>query len=116
MGKKKIALFLVLSFVLLTANAGAYQGCNGEYTPYPVKCIGGGGSAYSGNQVNIPPEPTTTTSESQASSNGSSINMSSLSWNYNLLETIWIIAGLVVIVYFVKKIFFRRRHHRHHRR
>ncbi len=114
MEKVKI-IILVLSFLLI-GNIGAYQGCNGEYTPYPVKCQGGGGSAYTGDQVNSPPSTTTATSETQPSNNGSSINMSSLSWNYNLLETIWIIVGIVVIVYFVKRIFFRRRHHRHHRR
>ena len=115
MEKTKIAIFLVLSFILLTANTEAYQGCNGEYTPYPVKCVGGGGSAYSGNQVDNTPTTTTSTSETQ-SSNNNPLSMSSLSWNYNLLETVWIIAGLLAIAYFVKRLFFRRHHHRHHKK
>ena len=114
MGRIKITLFLVLIFIMLTTNIGAYQGCDGQYTPYPVKCQGGGGSAYTGNQVN--PSATTTIASETQPNNNSGINLNSLSWNYSLLETIWIIAGLLAIAYFIKRLFFRRRHHRYHRR
>jgi len=30
----------------LTASTVAYQTCDGQYSPFPVKCIGGGGSSY----------------------------------------------------------------------
>ena len=45
----RIVIFLILSFIFLTTNIGAYQSCDGEYSPYPVKCVGGGGSVYSGD-------------------------------------------------------------------
>jgi len=94
MGKVNIALFLILGFALLTANTGAYQTCDGGYSPYPVKCIGGGGSTYTG-------------SGGQQSSSVSNY-VASLS----LSEIIWIIVGVLAIIYFGKKIFFGRRRFR----
>lgn len=86
MGERLIIIFSILSFILLITNTYAYQTCEGGYSPYPVKCVGGGGSAYTAN-----------------SGNGSGIG------NSELISIIWIIAGSLVIIYFAKKIFFRRR-------
>lgn len=84
---RKILIIFLVNLILLTTSILAYQTCDGEYSPYPVKCIGGGGSSYT------------------ADSGG---NPSVQSGNYSLIEIIWVIAGILVIIYFAKKIFFRR--------
>lgn len=55
MKKIKITIFLILIFILLTTNIEAYQSCDGEYTPYPVKCIGGSSVSNGNISENVQP-------------------------------------------------------------